>query len=117
MEMEHVKEKSIKPTFLYDYCTPRSAAGCHTTGASAPQTKKCLAKAVGVPGRGEKGWSHLGYYNNFFVTYVPFWRTREVRGLLRHIQDSRGMYVERWNDLIIQTVAVQTFLPKKHVHW
>ena len=27
------------------------------------------------------------------------------------------MYVERWNDLIIQTVAVQTFLPKKHVHW
>jgi hypothetical protein len=86
MVVEYIKEKEIRPTFLYDYCTPRTAAGCHTTGASAPQTKKCMAKAVGVPGKGEKGWSHLGYYNNFFVTYVPFWRTRELRGMLKHIQ-------------------------------
>lgn len=117
MIMAHVKRNDIEPEFLYDYCTPRKAEGCYTVGATAPRSKKCLAKAVGEASKGEKGWSHLGYYNNFFVTYVPFWRTREVRGLLKHIEESKGLYVQRWNDLIVQTVAVQMFLPKKRVHW
>jgi len=117
MVLQHVKKKQIKPTFLYDHCSPRTAAGCHTKGATAVLTKKCETRKVGLRGKGEKGWSHLGYYNNFFVTYIPFWRTQEVQGLLRHIEASKGMYVKRWNDLIIQTIAVQTFMPKKHVHW
>ena len=54
----------------------------------------------------------LGFYNNFFVTSIEWWRTtRAVRVLQRRFEESRLIFTRRLNDLVFQSVVVQTLLP------
>ena len=62
------------------------------------------------------GWSRFSFYNNFFLTAVPFWQRPDVRRLLEFVDRSGGIYTHRWGDALIHTAAVQIFLPEGGVH-
>ena len=60
---------------------------------------------------------HLfGFYNNFFVTSVAFWRSAPVRRLLDYIDRSGVIYARRYGDLLLQSIAVQIHMPRAEVH-
>jgi alpha 1,2-mannosyltransferase len=54
-------------------------------------------------------WNRWGYYNNFHATRLSFWRRPEVQAFLRFLDRTGGGYKYRWNDLIVQSAAVQIF--------
>lgn len=56
-----------------------------------------------------------GMYNNFFVTSVHWWRSAPVQRFLRYVDASGLIYTRRYGDLLLQSVAVQIFLPKSKV--
>lgn len=56
------------------------------------------------------------FYNNFFITRIGFWHSEPVQRFLGFIVRSGGIYKYRWTDLLIQSAAVQIFLPPKKVH-
>lgn len=58
------------------------------------------------PGR---EWNRWGYYNNFHGTRLAFWRRPDVQDFLRFMDRTGGGYKFRWNDLILQSAAVQIF--------
>jgi alpha 1,2-mannosyltransferase len=57
-----------------------------------------------------------GYYNNFFITKISFWKRADVQAFIRHFDRIGGWYKYRWGDAIFQSAAVQLFLPKSKVH-
>lgn len=54
-------------------------------------------------------WNRWGYYNNFHGTRLSFWRRPDVQDFLRFLDRTGGGYKYRWNDLIVQSAAVQIF--------
>lgn len=56
-----------------------------------------------------RAWNRWGYYNNFHATRLSFWRRPDVQAFLRFLDRTGGGYKYRWNDLIIQSAAVQIF--------
>ena len=56
-----------------------------------------------------------GIYNNFFVSWVGFWLQPEVQNFLQHVAFSSSIYVQRWNDILWQSVIVQTLASKQNV--
>ncbi|KYG81020.1 hypothetical protein MB14_14660 [Roseivirga ehrenbergii] len=61
-------------------------------------------------------WNRWGYYNNFFITRIGFWHQMEVQSFLHFLDRVGGGYKYRWTDLIVQTAAVQIFLPPSKIH-
>jgi alpha 1,2-mannosyltransferase len=57
-----------------------------------------------------------GYYNNFFITKIAFWRRPDVQAFIRHFDRIGGWYKYRWGDAIFQSAAVQIFLEKNKVY-
>lgn len=58
----------------------------------------------------------FGVYNNFFVSEVAFWMREDVQHFINSVDRSGRMFTHRWNDLILQSVAVQLFCPRERVH-
>jgi hypothetical protein len=123
----------IKPTFFYDN------VNCDWVGQISPMNlakiavKKILMRVNPnkkyvlnspahatygyLPKRGSFFQYNLwGYYNNFFITKVGFWKRPDVQAFLHYLDRIGGGYKYRWNDLITQTAAVQIFMPKEKVH-
>lgn len=61
-------------------------------------------------------YAHWCYYNNFFITPLAFWKSEPVQQFLRFLDRSGGIYRYRWNDLLIQSAAVQLFLRPEQIH-
>jgi hypothetical protein len=57
-----------------------------------------------------------GYYNNFFITKIDFWKSQKVQAFIHYFDRIGGWYKYRWNDLIFQSAAVQIFMPKEKVY-
>ena len=57
-----------------------------------------------------------GFYTNFFVAELAMFQTPEARTLLQALDDSGLMFTARWGDLLIQSLAVQLFVPSDAVH-
>jgi alpha 1,2-mannosyltransferase len=57
-----------------------------------------------------------GYYNNFYITPISFWKRKDVQAFINHFDRLGGWYKYRWNDLIFQSAAVQVFLAKEKVY-
>ena len=55
------------------------------------------------------------YFTNFFVSRVQWWFRPEVQQYLRAVDASRGIYVHRWGDAPVQTVALELFASKSTV--
>ena len=54
-----------------------------------------------------------GFYNNFFVSSVSFWTSPDVRRFLAHVDESHTIYTRRYGDMLLQSVALQTYLPRE----
>mmetsp|Transcript_13481 Transcript_13481/g.24137 ORF Transcript_13481/g.24137 Transcript_13481/m.24137 type:complete len:881 (-) Transcript_13481:2343-4985(-) len=64
----------------------------------------------------EGQYINYGYYNNFFVTKVAFWLKPAVRELFHFVDWTGGIYLFRENDLVVQSLSVQMYMPKSKVH-
>jgi alpha 1,2-mannosyltransferase len=70
-----------------------------------------------APGRLRRAiYDRKGYYNNFHITRVGFWKSPAVQRFLHHFDRIGGAYRHRWNDLVYQSAAVQIFCPKSRIH-
>ena len=56
-----------------------------------------------------------GFYNNFFVSRIDFWLREDVQMFLQQIVHSHYIYTQRWNDILWQSVIVQTLVPPERV--
>ena len=61
-------------------------------------------------------YDRKGYYNNFHITRVGFWKSPEVQRFLRHFDRIGAAYKYRWNDLVLQSAAVQVFCPRRKLY-
>mmetsp|Transcript_6165 Transcript_6165/g.13969 ORF Transcript_6165/g.13969 Transcript_6165/m.13969 type:complete len:461 (+) Transcript_6165:56-1438(+) len=59
----------------------------------------------------------LGFYNNFFIADISFFMAPPVSTLLNVIDESKQIYEQRTNDLIIQSLLVRLFLSPEQVLW
>ena len=57
-----------------------------------------------------------GFYNNFFVADIPFFRQANVQDFLRFIYDRGHIYTWRLGDLMIHTMAIYKFAHTDQVH-
>jgi alpha 1,2-mannosyltransferase len=115
--LAYLKAEEIQPTFLGEHLTPvnpglrlqvKNLANTLVMRAF-PQKRRQLAPHP-------LQYDLWGYYNNFFITKVAFWYRPDVRLFIRHFDRIGGWYKYRWNDLIFQSAAVQTFMPKAKVY-
>jgi len=58
----------------------------------------------------------FGFYNNFFVAKISVFLRSDIQLFLNAVDESGNMYKYRWNDLIIQSQAVQLFIPQDRIH-
>jgi alpha 1,2-mannosyltransferase len=131
----YVKSEHITPATFFDHWTPGAASirgrnwlqlirrsVRHPVDALRRIYRKLLAR--GTTDVAKKScqlpqfphYDLWGYYNNFFITRVGFWRSPEVQSFLHYMDRLGGGYKYRWNDLILQSAAVQIFLPPAKVH-
>lgn len=130
----YIKSEKIAPTTFFDHW--QSSVPVHRR-ALLPLIRRALlnpedtlrriyrkVRALGTTERAKQAAQlpHLphydlwGYYNNFFITKVDFWRSQEVQSFLHHMDRLGGGYKYRWNDLIMQSAVVQIFLPAAKVY-
>ena len=100
----YLSEHRIRPTFLLAACQTNDSMG----SASAALTTSSTSDDFRIERCGEM----QGFYNNWFVSKLSFWLSSPVQSFLRHVDESGLMYRLRWNDLIVQSAAVQIFLPR-----
>ncbi|MCP4190006.1 MAG: hypothetical protein GY768_05195 [Planctomycetaceae bacterium] len=83
----------------------------------APQQAHLQWKWPSAPGFIRRAvYDRKGYYNNFHITRVGFWKAPQVQRFLRHFDRLGGNYKYRWNDLVYQSAAVQIFCCKQKLH-
>jgi alpha 1,2-mannosyltransferase len=61
-------------------------------------------------------YNNWGYFNNFFISKLSFWKSEPVQHFLHHFDQMGANHIYRWNDLVLQSAAVQIFMPKEKVH-
>lgn len=61
-------------------------------------------------------YDNWGYFNNFFISKIAFWKSDPVQHFLHHFDQMGASHILHWNDLILQSAAVQIFMDKKKVH-
>lgn len=60
--------------------------------------------------------AHCGFYNNWFIGNLHFFRSDNVQNMLNFFDREGYMYRDRLNDLVIQTGAVYAFAETKRIH-
>lgn len=56
------------------------------------------------------------FYNNFEISHGSVWESADVQAWMRAVRESRGIYLYRWGDAPIRTLAVSMFVDPKRVH-
>lgn len=64
----------------------------------------------------EGKYDNWGYFNNFFVSKLSFWESDAVQRFLHHFDRMGASHIYHWNDLVMQSAAVQIFMEKKRVY-
>ena len=114
----YITAENISPTFFTEHLQIKDL-GLKVQVKN--MIKTCLMRAfpdgnkyqLSLPAKQYDLW---GYYNNFFITKVSFWKSASLQAFIRHFDRIGGWYKYRWNDLIFQSAAVQVFMPKLKVH-
>lgn len=57
-----------------------------------------------------------GFYNNFFIASLDFFRSPHVQQFLQWVDQQGVIYQKRVNDLVLQTAAVYAFAPPTKIH-
>ena len=64
-----------------------------------------------------KRWPRFGmFYNNFEISNLRIWRSREYRGFMRHVDGLGGIYKYRWGDAPIKSIALAMFVSPEKIH-
>ena len=59
-------------------------------------------------------WSDIQmFYNNFELSKLSFWLSRQYQEYIEHIDQLGGIYYNRWGDAPIKSIAVSMFMPKR----
>jgi alpha 1,2-mannosyltransferase len=66
--------------------------------------------------RTRQQWNGWCFYNNFHITELDFWRRADVRRFLLYLDRMGGAYKCRWGDALVQTAAIQIFMPPARVY-
>lgn len=61
-------------------------------------------------------YDNWGYFNNFFISKLSFWKSEPVQHFLHHFDRMGACHIKRWNDLVLQSSAVQIFMDKTKVY-
>lgn len=56
------------------------------------------------------------FYNNFEVSHASIWTSQEYRAYFDHIDQNGGIYMKRWGDAPIKSIAVSLFVPPEKIH-
>ena len=64
------------------------------------------------------GLGKYGYYNNFYITELKWWLSKDVQRFLTAFDESHYIFIHRHNDLILQTAAVKLLMAaEKRYHF
>ena len=110
----YIRANQINPTFFYERCQP---TGIKTQVSNLVKT---LAMRINPRKHYQMDRAYRydlwGYYNNFFISKLSFWLSKDVQHLMNHFDRVGGWYKHRWGDLNFQSAAVQIFLPKEKLY-
>ena len=56
------------------------------------------------------------FYNNFEISNLSIWRSKEYRGFMRYIDDLGGIYKYRWGDAPMKSLALAMFVSPEKIH-
>ena len=112
--LAYVKAKKLAPTFLNERVRTASLNLQFKNMVKTALMKFAPSKKYVLAPTYE--YDLWGYYNNFFITPVSFWKRPEVQDMINHFDRLGGWYKYRWNDLIFQSAVVQVFLPKEKLY-
>jgi hypothetical protein len=56
------------------------------------------------------------YYNNFFITNITRWLEPDIQDLLSALDETGMIFLDRWNDLSIQSAVVKLLIPDEQIH-
>ncbi|CAO3657212.1 unnamed protein product [Mucor hiemalis] len=57
------------------------------------------------------------FWNNFQISDVSFYRGEKYQSFFTYLDNSNGIFYERWGDPIIQTMGAVMFLTKDDIHF
>jgi hypothetical protein len=75
-----------------------------------PTTENYIAKMHLKQSFLDKWPNRKMFYNNFEVSRIDFWRSEKVQHYLRYIDESGGIYYNRWGDAPIKSLVLALFL-------
>jgi alpha 1,2-mannosyltransferase len=111
--LAYIESEQIKPTFFYEYLDyPFKATLKNYMKAILMKlnpNKECKLELM-------PHYNCRGYYNNFFITKISFWKSPQVQSFLHYIDRIGGGYKYRWGDHSQQSAAVQIFMRKEKVY-
>ena len=56
------------------------------------------------------------FYNNFELSKVSFWLSKEYQDYMEYIDQLGGIYYKRWGDAPIKSIALSLFMPRQNIH-
>ena len=111
----YLLEHRVRPKWLLDGCWPSfGVPPTAETAGGAAAAEAQWQQALQNYSRQTCGQLY-GYYNNFLVTSVSFWRRPDVQRYLRAIDRKALIYTHRMNDILWQSSATQIFLERTEV--
>jgi alpha 1,2-mannosyltransferase len=110
----YVKSKQIKPTFLYQHLELPSIKSILKNYIKSALEKLYPDKQYTFEQISE--YDRWGYYDNFYITKISFWKRPEVQSFLHYLDRVGGGYKYRWGDHLQQSAAIQIFMPKDKLH-
>ena len=56
------------------------------------------------------------FYNNFELSKLSIWRRKEYRDYIDYIDQSKGIFLRRWGDAPVKSLALSLFTPWTKIH-
>merc|ERR1712159_175715 len=56
------------------------------------------------------------FYNNFELSHASVWSSTKVDAWMQNVRSAQGIYLSRWGDAPIRTLAVAMFVDPQRVH-
>ena len=56
------------------------------------------------------------FYNNFELSKLSLWRRKEYRDYIDYIDQSKGIFLRRWGDAPVKSLALSLFTPWTKIH-
>ena len=61
-------------------------------------------------------WDTLVFYNNFELSKVSFWLSKQYQDYMEYIDQLGGIYYKRWGDAPTKSIAISMFMPRRKIY-